>query len=207
MRSSTHMSLLLLLLLLLLAGSLGFDSAAAKTHPRIRMTAARLATLQTLVKSDAEAKGLAAKVEIRAESLLSTPTVQYGHTGVEHSLLEVSRTVCDRLYTLGMSYLLTGNKAHAARAVKEMVKVAGFPDWNPTHFLDTAEMTHCVGIGYDWTFDAISTGDRAIIEAGVAKNGLEVSAPHLNLYHSHSHATLIRPCGIAGLPQARLPEE
>jgi hypothetical protein len=202
MRSFTHVSLLLLA-----GASLGFSSAASKTHPRVRMTAARLATLQTLVKSDVEAKGLAAKVDARAESLLSTPTVQYGHTGVEHSLLEVSRTVCDRLYTLGMSYLLTGKKAHAARAVKEMVKVAGFPDWNPTHFLDTAEMTHCVGIGYDWTFDAISTADRATIEAGVAKNGLEVSAPQLFLHHSHPHTALISHRGAAGLPQARLPAE
>jgi hypothetical protein len=174
-RSTHHASLQQQLLLLLLAGTIGFVRSAqvqAKTHPRVRMTPARLATLRSLVTTDAEAKSLAAKVDARAEKLLSSSTVHYGHTGVEHSLLAVSREVCDRLYTLGMSYLLTGKKAHAARAVKEMVTVAGFPDWNPTHFLDTAEMTHCVGIGYDWTFDAIGTADRATIEQGVAKNGL-----------------------------------
>ena len=139
----------------------------------VRMTAARLATLKHLVATDAEAKGLSAKVMARAQSLLAAAPVSYGHNGVEHSLLTVSREVCDRLYSLGLAYLLSGKKEHAARAVKEMTTVAGFPDWNPTHFLDTAEMTHCVGIGYDWTFQAIGVADRATIEQGVAKNGLQ----------------------------------
>ena len=137
------------------------------------MTAERLATLKSLVTTDTEAKNLSVKVERRAHGLLGAAPVAYGHSGVEHSLLAVSREVCDRLYSLGLHYLLSGNRASAARAVKEMVTVAGFPDWNPSHFLDTAEMTHCVGIGYDWTYDAISTEERATIERGVAKNGLQ----------------------------------
>jgi hypothetical protein len=162
-----------LLLALLLWTTTAHAAAAPPPHPRVRMTAGRLATLKGLVATDAEAKNLSARVERRAHGLLSAAPVSYGHTGVEHSLLAVSREVCDRLYSLGLSYLLSGNNASAARAVKEMVTVAGFPDWNPTHFLDTAEMTHCVGIGYDWTYDAISAQDRATIESGVAKNGLQ----------------------------------
>lgn len=155
----------LTLLLLLVASVMGYTSTlnTLPPHPRVRMTASRLSTLKQLVQTDAEAKSLLAKVKARAQGLLTTPPVKYGHSGVEHSLLAVSREVCDRLYTLGISYLLTGNKDHAARGVKEMVTVAAFPDWNPSHFLDTAEMAHCVGIGYDWTFDAISPADRETI--------------------------------------------
>ena len=117
--------------LLIVAGAFAAASSASASalpHPRVRMTAARLSTLKELITSDAEAKNLSAKVTARAHSLLTAAPVSYGHTGVEHSLLAVSREVCDRLYSLGLSYLLTGTKAHAARAVKEMTTVAAFPD-------------------------------------------------------------------------------
>ena len=45
-------------------------------------------------------------------------------------------------------------------------------NWNPAHFLDVGEMTHAVAIGYDWLYDVISEGDRAIIEEAALKFGL-----------------------------------
>ena len=38
------------------------------------------------------------------------------------------------------------------QALSDLMTVSGpvFPDWNPKEFLDTAEMTHAVAIGYDW---------------------------------------------------------
>jgi hypothetical protein len=144
-----------------------------RQHPRVRMTPARVADLKALTRTDPAAKALLSKVLARADGLLTDPPVKYGHTGVEHSLLAVSREVCDRAYSLGLSFLLTGQQQYAARAIKEMVAVAAFPDWNPAHFLDTAEMTHCVGIGYDWVFAEISDTNKSTIEAGILKNGFE----------------------------------
>ena len=31
-----------------------------------------------------------------------------------------------------------------------MLTAARFEDWNPSHFLDVAEMTFALAIGYDW---------------------------------------------------------
>ena len=39
------------------------------------------------------------------------------------------------------------------RLEEEMLAAAGFSDWNPGSFLDVAEMTTALAIGYDWLHD------------------------------------------------------
>ncbi|MFQ6035073.1 MAG: heparinase II/III family protein, partial [Sedimentisphaerales bacterium] len=51
--------------------------------------------------------------------------------------------------------------------------------WNPSHFLDTAEMSHAVGLGYDWLYYYLDAKTRKKIMAGLIKNGLE---PGLRVY-------------------------
>ena len=51
---------------------------------------------------------------------------------------------------------MTSEKKYLNRAVKEMLAVSAFSDWNPSHFLDVAEMTMAVSIGYDWLYDGLS---------------------------------------------------
>ncbi len=67
-------------------------------------------------------------------------------------LLGQSRSCVKRVLTLAMAYHLTGDQKYAARGEKEMLAVAAFTDWNPSHFLDVAEMTFALAIGYDWLF-------------------------------------------------------
>ena len=60
-----------------------------------------------------------------------------------------------------------------------MLVAAGFKDWNPRHFLDTAEMTTALAIGYDWLYDQISPEDRSTIRQAIVKLGLE---PGIQVY-------------------------
>ena len=48
-----------------------------------------------------------------------------------------------------------------------------FPDWNPSHFLDTAEMAHAVGIGYDWIHDYLDEETRERIRSAIVELGLK----------------------------------
>jgi hypothetical protein len=64
-----------------------------------------------------------------------------------------------------------------------MLTVCAFADWNPSHFLDTAEMSHAVGLGYDWLYAYLDAETRAKIKAGLIKNGLE---PGLAVYRKNS---------------------
>ena len=64
-----------------------------------------------------------------------------------------------------------------------MLAAAAFPDWNPSHFLDTAEMAHALGIGYDWLYDELSDAERATIRTAIVEKGLRPAEP---LYKSDS---------------------
>lgn len=48
---------------------------------------------------------------------------------------------------------MTADSRFLERARQEMLAVASFSDWNPSHFLDVAEMTVVMCIGYDWLYD------------------------------------------------------
>ena len=42
-----------------------------------------------------------------------------------------------------------------------MLYMAGYDNWNPEHFLDVAEMTMALSIGYDWLYEVLSPKNRA----------------------------------------------
>jgi len=112
------------------------------------------------------------EVRKRAEEILSEPVAKYEiPDGLR--LLATSKKVLDRMLTLGLVFRLTGEQKYADRAWKELQAVAAFPDWNPRHFLDTAEMTMAVGVGYDWFYDAWSPAQRTEIRNTLVRLGLE----------------------------------
>jgi len=94
-------------------------------------------------------------------------------------LLHVSRECLRRIYALGLAYRWTGEEKYAGKAVDNMLAVCEFKDWNPSHFLDVAEMSHAVGLGYDWLYSYMDAGTREKIKAGLIRNGLE---PGLEAY-------------------------
>ncbi len=58
------------------------------------------------------------------------------------------------------------------RAIKELINVSNFRDWHPSHFLDTAEMTYSVALGYNWLYDYLSNEEKETIENAIIQNGL-----------------------------------
>ncbi|MCL2640896.1 MAG: heparinase II/III family protein, partial [Phycisphaerales bacterium] len=68
----------------------------------------------------------------------------------------------ERTTALAFAYRMTGQKEYADAAIEEMLTVCRFKDWNPSHYLDVAEMATAVSLGYDWLYDVIS--DKAKIE-------------------------------------------
>ena len=72
---------------------------------------------------------------------------------------------------------MTGDDVYFQRAEKELLNVCNFQDWNPSHFLDVAEMTLGVSIGYDWLFHQLPAESRNIIEQAIIKKAL---LPSLN---------------------------
>ncbi len=143
------------------------------SHPRLIMTESELERVRQMIKSEPLARAWHAKLRQQAEKMLDEPTVEYKLNGPR--LLAQSRRCLDRVYTLGLLYRLDGDKRFAERAKQELFAAAAFQDWNPSHFLDVAEMTHAFGIGYDWLFDALSAEERATLRTAIIEKGLKPS--------------------------------
>ena len=145
-------------------------------HPRLMLTAAQLDSLKASAKTDPVLADYVAQVIAQADKVLDEPPLE--HKLVGPRLLSVSRACLHRIYALGVAYRWTGDAKYVDAVKSNMMTVCAFPDWNPSHFLDTAEMSHAVAIGYDWLYDVLSpetrdTVRRALIELGL-KPGMAV---------------------------------
>lgn len=90
-------------------------------------------------------------------------------------LLDKSRECLRRVFQLSYAYRTTGDKKYLKRAEQELLAVSAFEDWNPTHFLDVAEMTMAVAIGYDWLFDELPEDSRKTIREAIITKGINPS--------------------------------
>lgn len=150
------------------------DPSVLKTlegdHPRLILTETRLAELKDLSTSDPLLSRYLGDVIAQADRAEGKPPLE--HELIGPRLLSVSRDCLDRIYALALAWRWTGEEHYAKAAEANLLTVAAFPDWNPSHFLDTAEMSHAVGIGYDWLYKYLGDSPRATIKAALIEKGL-----------------------------------
>ena len=139
-------------------------------HPRLFVTGESLQRLRQAVQTDPAMKELFGKLRAQADRVLGEPPVE--HKLIGPRLLDKSRRCLDRVAALALAYRLSGEEKYAARAVKELEAAAAFPDWNPSHFLDTAEMSCAFGIGYDWLYTYMNDAQRSTVRRAVVEKGL-----------------------------------
>jgi hypothetical protein len=157
-------------------------------HPRLLATMEDFAQLKKRIASDSQLQSWHANLQSQAQEILSAPPSRYEiPDGLR--LLATSRRVVQRVYTLALLYRLDGDQRYAERAWQELAAAASFPDWNPRHFLDTAEMTHAFAIGYDWLYDVWTPEQRATLQQAMVQKGLKSALP---LYRSHTTWTMMR---------------
>jgi len=148
----------------------GWIDEAPESHPRLLATGDELQGLREAAGDDAERKALADAVVAQAEAMQALPPITHTLTG--RRLLHQSRRALKRTLTLATAYHLTGDLRHARRAEEEMLAIAGFSDWNPSHLLDVAEMTLALALGYDWLFDQLSASSRDTIREAIVGKGV-----------------------------------
>ncbi|MCF0041235.1 heparinase II/III domain-containing protein [Dyadobacter fanqingshengii] len=144
-----------------------------KAHPRLLLLKGEEQILVNQIKKHAEWGNVHAQILGECDKLLGLPPVERIKIG--RRLLDKSRECLRRVFMLSYAYRTTKEDKYLKRAEKELLAVAAFEDWNPTHFLDVAEMTMAVAIGYDWLFDQLSAESRKIIKDAILKKGIEPS--------------------------------
>ncbi|MGC4031128.1 MAG: hypothetical protein QM754_05195 [Tepidisphaeraceae bacterium] len=140
-------------------------------HPRLVLTGVRLAALRVEIRTDPVAIGLFEELKARAEFYLTQPLPAYHVEG--RRLLAVSRRVVVHVVTFALLAQMTDDARYAAAARAEMLAAAAFVDWNPSHFLDAAEMAVALSLGLDWLHDFLSADDRTTIEQSLIEKALK----------------------------------
>ena len=149
----------------------GVDKASVG-HPRLLANKATLSAWRQSAGADRLTKDVTAAILREAKSLQDAEPVKRELEG--RRLLGVSRRVVGRVLTLATAYHLTGDWQYAQRCRQELLAAARFADWNPSHFLDTAEMTFALAIGYDWLYDQLSPADREELRRAIVEKGVRV---------------------------------
>lgn len=142
-------------------------------HPRLFLLKGEEKTLLNNIKKDAVWASMHDAVIKQSNEMLSQPVNERVMIG--RRLLGTSRDVLHKVFSLSYAYRMTGDRKYSDRAVKEMLKAASFTDWNPSHFLDVAEMTLALAIGYDWNYDLLSEENRVQIKTAIIEKGLNLS--------------------------------
>ena len=163
-----------------------FLDTLATGHPRLFASNARFDWLRRTLATNAlpQLNAWWGTLSNAASGLLPKPANVYAPDN-RGTILNVSRSVLDRIYKLALAYRLTGDTNFAERAWLELHQVAStnFPDWHPAHFLDTAELTHACAVGYDWLYDYWTPPRRDEIRRAIQAKGL---APSLTYYTNNS---------------------
>ncbi|MEI8271063.1 MAG: heparinase II/III family protein [Paludibacter sp.] len=142
-------------------------------HPRLLLLKGAEKDLLKNINKDPYWREMHTSVLAEADKMLDLPYNDRKLIGIR--LLDVCRDNLRRIFFLSYAYRMTRDQKYSDRAEAEMLHIAEFQDWNPRHFLDVAEMTLAMAIGYDWNYDRLSPKSRKIISESITEKGLKPS--------------------------------
>lgn len=172
-------------------------STRLPAHPRLLLLAGEEQQLKADIDADqywSQAHGAIMK---KAAALIGKAPLERTIKG--NRLLYVSRDNLQHIFFLSYAYRMTGDKQYLNQAKAEMNAACDFVDWHPSHFLDVAEMTMAIAIGYDWLYNDLTKAERkkfskAIINKGLKPSFLPENTSHFDRLNSNwnqvCHASL-----------------
>jgi hypothetical protein len=148
------------------------------THPRLYRHSDDWSDVKAKIAGDPVLQQTYEFILTKADLFLEKPLLERTMDG--HRLLIVSRECFRRVTYLSLVYRVSGEEKYLNRAETEMRAAAAFDDWNPYHFLDVAEMTAGLAIGYDWLYNDLSEETRTVIREAIVEKGLlpALAKPH-----------------------------
>jgi hypothetical protein len=159
-------------------GIVSIDKSKIKNHPRILFSEGEEDVVRKKIEIDLTYNFLHKIIIKECDQLVLSPPE--GRILSGGRLLKTARECRRRIFFLAYAYRITRDTKYLFRAEQELVSIAAFPDWNPSHFLDVAEMTMGMAIGYDWLYNGLSVKTRSLVEQAIIRKGLEPSLIEAN---------------------------
>lgn len=162
------------------------NSQSITQHPRILWLENQEVLIKENIKADQYWEGIHKKILQESSNIIKLPELERKQIG--RRLLSVSREALRRVFYLSYSYRMTKDVRFLEKCESELINIANFADWNPSHFLDVAEMTMAIAIGYDWLFEDLKNDSKEKIKIAILEKGLNQSMnPKYNNWLKVSH--------------------
>ncbi|WP_148477442.1 heparinase II/III family protein [Parabacteroides johnsonii] len=159
-------------------------------HPRLLFSKQEEQRIRDLFGTEPLLDSLYVGLMKEAERLLLVPPQEDPRREIKNTkdILPISREQVYRMVNLALAYRLSGDRRFAEKAEKELVHVCNFPDWDPIHYLDVAEMTTAVAIGYDWLYDVLAPLTRQLVVHSIKTKALDLVVEEYNTGNADSWA-------------------
>jgi len=164
---------LLFLLFVSITYSQNIPSIKMPEHPRILLLKGHEEGIKQTIATNAVWKKVHQNIIAECDKIIAKPALERIQVGKR--LLDKSRECIRRVFYLSYAWRMTHEEKYLKKAETELLTISAFSDWNPSHFLDVAEMTMGVAIGYDWLYNDISQSSREIIRDALINKGINQS--------------------------------
>ena len=146
-----------------------------KSGPRLVLTPAIERNLKRKIKTDPIASNYYQALQLNAKEIQGKPLLEREMIG--RRLLSTSREMLYRMGVLGMVYRMEGDKQVLQRIDEELKAVCEFSDWNPSHYLDVAEMAMAVALAVDWVGKDLPKATVELAINSLIEKGIKPSYP------------------------------
>lgn len=147
-----------------------FLSSLRPGHPRLVLSPSRASALRALVATDPTARSQFTRLAQVGQRLLDTP-IGSRITAAARTVPGIRRTI-DRITCLALLHVIDGDTRWSMRASEEMRALTDATDWNPSYFLDVAETTGAMALGYDWLYTSLDDDTRNAVRTSIVEKGL-----------------------------------
>ena len=149
------------------------ENNLANKQPRLILTPDLVKDIRKKVKEDPVTKNYYAAIKLNAKDIQKEPLLERKQVG--RRLLRVSREMLYRMGILGMVYVVEKDKIILDRINDELIAVCNFSDWNPSHYLDVAEMSLALALAADWTGRDLPKETLSLVKKNLVEKGIKPS--------------------------------
>lgn len=148
--------------------------------PRLVLTPSVERQLKKKLKTDPVVQNMYKALQLNAVEIHKKPLLKRDVIGLR--LLSTSREMLYRMNILGIVYRMEKDPEVLNRIDQELLAVCNFEDWNPSHYLDVAEMAMAVAIAIDWAGRDLPESTVKLAKTALIQKGIKPSYEEGNSY-------------------------
>ena len=146
------------------------DKNLSKVSPRLILTPKNRKHLKEKIISDPVVKNYYSAIKLNGQKILTQPLLERIKTG--RRLLHVSREMLYRMGILGIIYTVDEDDEILSRINDELLAICNFSDWNPSHYLDVAEMSLALALAVDWVGSELPSETVGLVKENLINKGI-----------------------------------